>query len=655
VTFVCGFVAIYENSEKRLDPKLLEAMTSTMRYRGPDDYGFGFIGPETHCLWREKPPAPIGSRGVAMGHRRLSILDLSVAGRQPFVSRDNRFWMVYNGEIYNYLELRAELVGLGYTFRTSTDTEVLLTAYEHWGPACFNRLNGMWASVIWDNERQTLVACRDRFGIKPLYYHNVKGDWIFASEVKAILKHPDAERKPNPKTVFYYMSELIPPTGADTFFHNIKSVEPGTYLTLCQGQIVEVKRYWKLPNRPWLSIDDLDEAVEKLSELLTDAIKLRLRADVRIGTMLSGGMDSTSVIRTINELLLTAHGKTRQAIGPSLQAFNASFPGTAIDESERVDEFCQDLGITVHKVFPMVERDVEELFRSVVYYMEMPFINCVHIVHTLLMRRARSEGIKVVLNGQGPDEMLGGYPSSYCQLASADELLRFHWRQGYNEIKAMESIHRVSWKKAPLSAFWILSPPSLTTWYAKMKSRRDTLFRRDARRRYPPSHWAIRHRNSPGRTALDRALKREFFQEVLPPWLHMEDRASMSASVESRLPFLDYRLVEFGFALDNSLKIRNGTTKYVLRETMKNRLPASIVLEPRKFPFSGPDVFWLTGPLKPLLLFTLGQGTPMVSDFIEPQELNSMISHFLNGDQQKEKARLIWTILNTEMWMRTFF
>lgn len=653
---MCGLVAIYKSSERKLDPKLLEAMTNTLHHRGPDDYGFGFVGPGTHCLWREEPPAPIHSRGVvAMGHRRLSIIDLSVAGRQPFVSRDHRFWMVYDGSIYNYLELRAELSDLGYTFRTMTDTEVLLTAYEHWGPECFNRLNGKWAFVIWDTEQQTLIVCRDRFGIKPLYYHCARGDWIFASEVKAILKYPGVEREPNQEAVFYYLSsQRTPPSGEDTFYHDIKSVEPGTYLTLRQGQIIEVKRYWELPSRPWLGIDDLEEAVEKLTELLTDAVKLRLRADVRVGAMVSGGLDSSSVACTANELLLTAPGETRQAVGPSLPVFNASFPGMTIDESERVDDLCQNIGITAHKIFPMAQEGLEELLHDVVYHMEMPFFTCVPLVHTLLMRLARSEGVKVVLNGHGSDEMLGGYVDPYCELAAADALLRFQWRQSYSEIKAMESIHRVNWKRALASVLWILSPPPLAAWYADTKWSQDTLFHQDVRHRYLPSHRAIRERNTPGRTALDRSLKRDFFHEVLPHWADMEDRISMSASIESRLPFMDHRLVEFGFSLDNSLKIRNGITKYVLRKAMQNKLPASIVTESRKFGFSGPDVFWLTDPLRPLLQSTMVQGDPIVSEFIDPSALRATISSFLHGNQDREKARSIWRILNTEIWLRTF-
>lgn len=651
---MCGFVAIWKNSERPLNPYTLRTMTDIIYYRGPDDCGFGFAGSETQALWQEKPPQSICDKGVAFGHRRLSILDLSTGGRQPFVSSDNRFWLVFNGEIYNYLELRAELTHLGYTFRTMTDTEVLLTAYIHFGTACFNRFNGMWSFVIWDNQEQTLVACRDRFGKKPLYYSNLEGDWFFASEVKALLAHPTMERGPNSEAVFYYISELIPPIGENTYFQNIKKVPPGTYLTLREGR-VEVKRYWELPDQPRLDINNLDEAIEQFTELFTDAVKLRLRADVKVGTMLSGGLDSTSVISTIDQLLLTNYNKTHYGIGDSLQSFNASFPGTVIDESDKVDELCQQLHLTAHRVFPMEQECIEELFQDVVYYMEMPFYSSVQIVHTLLMRRARAEGVTVILNGQGSDEMLGGYPDIYCRLAAVDAFLRFNWIQGWREAKAMEKRHGIAWKNAVSAILFTLLPTSLVAYYTRQKLTRESLFHSDMHLKFPPSHWAIRDRQNPGKTALDRSLRREFFQEVLPPWLHMEDRVSMSASIESRLPFLDYRLVEFIFNLDNSLKVRDGITKYVLRKAMENRLPTSIVSESRKYPFSGPDIFWLNGPLKPLLETTLVQDTPLVSEWIDPKALRAMITRFLKGDTQLVDRRLIWRIFNTEIWLRTFF
>jgi asparagine synthase (glutamine-hydrolysing) len=652
---MCGLVVIYKNSERQLDPRLLEGMIDTMYYRGPDDYGFSFVEPKTHCLWREELPEPICAKGVAMGHRRLSILDLSVSGRQPFVSNDKRFWLVYNGEIYNYLELRTELANLGYNFRTATDTEVLLIAYAHWGSACFNRFNGMWAFVVWDNQEQTLVACRDRFGKKPLYYSNIKGDWIFASEVKALLRHPAIERRPNSREVFYYLSGFTHgPFDENTCFDNIKAVPPGSYLILRQGRI-ELKKYWELPDQPRLGINDLDQAVEQFGELFTDSVKLRLRADVRVGTMLSGGLDSTSVITTVNDLLLTTHDKTRQVIGDSLQAFNASFPGHAIDESDRVDELCQRLNLTVHKVFPMEQECVEKLFQDVVYNMEAPFISSVQIVHTLLMRRARSAGVTVVLNGQGSDEMLGGYPEAYCRLAALALFFRFHWIQSYCETRAMAKRHGISSKEAAKAFLLMLMPTSLIAWHTRRKLSRGALFRQDIWLKFAPSHWAIRDRQTPGRTVLDRSLRRDFFQEVLPSWLHMEDRVSMSASIESRLPFLDYRLVEFAFNLDDSLKIRNGETKYVLRKVMQNRLPTSIVSESRKYRFSGPDAFWLMGSLKPLLQAMLLQGNPRVSEWIEPRALSYMISRFLKGDEQSVRPDFVWRIFNTEMWLRTFF
>ena len=307
---MCGIIAIHKTSERSLDPAIVESMTTALTHRGLDDYGYAFITNGSGITWREERPDPFHSKGVAMGHRRLSIFDLSAKGRQPFVSPEKRYWVVFNGEIYNFWEIRDELRQLGHSFFSETDTEVLLTAFAEWGTDCFRRFIGPWAVVIWDAKDERLIACRDRIGVKPLYYCEVGGDWLFGSEAKALLKHPAISAKPNMPAIFDYLSENEYPAGKETLFEGIASVEPGTWISIHRGQ-VRKERYWQLPECTGWPIENDDEAVEKYLHLLEDAVKLCLRSDVRVGTSLSGGLDSTSVIATVNDVL-RSDGRSRE-------------------------------------------------------------------------------------------------------------------------------------------------------------------------------------------------------------------------------------------------------------------------------------------------------------------------------------------------------
>ncbi|HUF61734.1 MAG TPA: asparagine synthase (glutamine-hydrolyzing) [Verrucomicrobiales bacterium] len=652
---MCGFAALYSISGQEIDLRLLESMTHALRHRGPDDYGFAASVKEGSWIWREKRPRPFRLDGVAMGHRRLSIVDLSSAGRQPFVSGDGRYWMVYNGEIYNYRELRAELEALGHTFQTSTDTEVLLIAYAQWGRRCFARFNGMWAVLIWDARQRTLTASRDRFGVKPLYFAKAGDGWVFGSEAGTILRHPGVDSRPSEEAVFRFLQQHLQPPPGKTFFERVDQVEPGSVATFQDGRFVGSERYWELPGDRWIGEEHFDEAVNRVRELLSDAVRLRLRADVRVGTMLSGGLDSTSVIRN----MLDFHGadgklEERRSLGGSIQAFHAAYPGSDLDETPRVRELCGRERITLHEVFPARETELEDLYRLVVERLEMPFLNSVPVVQTLLMQRAKAEGVSVVLNGHGPDEMLGGYGDSYRRLAAAEQWLRGNWRRGWSEGRAARQAATYGGGKTLSALLWLVLPDNVVSAWAKPDPGMDRLVRPELRQRYPFLHWSTLTRGKAGKTALDRQLRFDFFERILPRWLQLEDRASMSASVESRLPFLDYRLVEYCFALDDPLKIKNGITKRVLREGMAGLLPESIVNETKKFRFSGPDSAWIRGALRPLVNTTLLDGEPLIAQFLDGNAMKNRLKSFLAGQGGRTSAEWMWTILNTEMWLRTF-
>lgn len=643
---MCGVVVLYKMSATPFDARLLQTMTHTLSHRGPDDAGFCFVGPQITKVWQQDIAWQTQAPGVAMGHRRLSILDLSASGHQPFVSQDQRYWMVYNGEIYNYLELRTELAQLGHRFFSETDTEVFLAAFAQWGTDCFNRLNGMWAVLIWDQHEQTLVASRDRFGEKPLFYTQVGSDWYFASEAKALFKHPDIPARPNERALFHYLRFFRPPSGEDSYFAGIMMVEPGTYMVLSRDHMRKT-RYWDLPAKAATSPLDEPQAIAQFLTLFTDAVKIRLRADVRVGTMLSGGLDSTSIIRTVADLLASDSSALR-VVGPSLQAFNASFPGERIDETARVDDLCAAIHLTAHKVFPMEEQDIEALVSEVAYHIEMPFFGSVPLVHTLLMRKARAAGVKVLLNGHAADEVFAGYPEVYCPAVAADAIRHGHWCRGVGEMLQAKRRHNVSWHR---TVFHYLLPWRVSRWLGRDDDY-GTFFAPHLLQQQQQVWARIPPKQFPGATELERVMKRHLLAQIVPDWLALEDRISMSASIESRLPFLDYRLVEFAFSLGDRLKIRHGRTKYLVRAAMQNRLPPSIVAESRKFRFSGPDAYWLQGPLRGLLDSMLDAKTSYVSHFLAPSALATLLATFRAGDHRR--AQFIWRILHTEMWLRRY-
>ncbi len=635
---------IYCPGEGNVDIDLLEAMTHAVEHRGPDDFGFGFISTSQQHYWRRERPDNLRWPGVAMGHRRLSILDPTPAGQQPFRSSDGNCVIVYNGEVYNYVELRQELVAAGHTFATKTDTEVLLAAYREWGTDCFEKFNGMWSLVLWDAATQTLVASRDRFGIKPLYYAQCGNDWLFASETRSLFLDSRVSRAPNEASVARYLTQFRSPVRGASFFRDVQTLAPGTWLRLQNGR-PHSERFWSLPREPARTLTNLDEAVDELRALMNDSVRLRMRSDVRVGTMVSGGLDSTTVISTMNQILSSVSG-TREIVGSSLFGFHASFPDLPIDETAKVNTLEREQNLTVHKVLPMAHDDIVELFNVAMTSMERPFLNSVPMVHTLLMRRAQSEGVKVILNGHGSDELFAGYPGVYPKLAAADALTRFRLLDSAQLIIGMSRLHGLTKRRAIAQTLEHILPYRLTFWNKPWRTTKSPALYQDSTRALArtadPDHG--------GSGLLDTRLRRDFLDNIVPSWMDMEDRISMSASVEARQPFLDHRLAEFAFSLANNLKVNRGMTKYVLRVAMGNQLPKPIVADTQKFFFSGPDGNWLRGPLWPLVSKNLLDGEPRIARYVNHDVLRGLIQDFRAGATQR--TRQIWTLFNTEMWLR---
>lgn len=647
---MCGLIAYYKLSGGDLSAKLIEDMTNAMTHRGPDDYGFCYVGRNGPKPWKLPEERPqITGPGVAMGHRRYSIFDLTPAGRQPFISKNQRFTMVFNGEIYNFVELRDELAAVGFEFTTDCDTEVLLAAYQHWGVDSLNKLNGAFAIAVWDDVDKELVVARDRIGEKPMLYTRVGGDWIFTSEIKGLLPHPDVSLQPNEQSIARFIANARNPLAGDSYFAGVHSLEPGTILRI-KGERVSKSRYWDLDSMRFPARTDEAQAAEELRELLTDAVKIRMRGDLRVGAMLSGGVDSTSVITSIASVL-SARLSEGRSIGSTLQAFTASFPGLENDETDKVEELCALIEIAAHKAFPVEADGVENRLMDVSRKLEAPFWSPAIVVHDMLMNLVGSTDVQVVLDGMGADELFGGY-DWYLDHAIRDAFQTGQFRYAWNELQCMKKMHgRNLLKEMARTALPRSAPEHLDRVIRLLKGKGSQWHCGLFNEGIVPLDEA---RPAPGRgSILEHELKQALLRDNTPKWLHMGDNVSMANRVVCRSPFLDARIVEFAFSLGNEMRIRNGETKYLLREAKRKDLPASIVNAVRKVQFTGPGLQWLHGPLKDFA-YSLRDGKGVrLTEFLRPEALRRTIDEFYAKDRGYTAP--IWRLLNAEAWLRCYF
>ena len=569
---MCGIAAIIGRGGYRPERWRLEAMTDALRHRGPDDQGYHESG------------------SVGFGFRRLAILDLTVEGHQPMPSHDGRYVIIYNGEIYNYLELRQELEARGQRFRSTGDTEVLLAAYAEWGPACLSRLNGMWAFLIHDVEQGTVFGARDRFGVKPLYYCRTREAVLFASELKAFAPSGLYQPTLNWRSVARYLDSARMDDTTETFFAGIEQVPAGHCFTLdAQGEL-RMQSYWSLPEE---AAEAPADAAEQFAALFEDAVRLRLRSDVPVGVCLSGGMDSTSIICAM----------ARQWPAPvreqPLYAF--SFNAAEFDETPQLEATIRQTGATLVPL-TLTGRQYWDSFGEVLAAQDEPVHSMTAVVGFRLMKLAREHGVTVVLNGQGSDETIAGYPTFFLHywhtLLGAHryptllrEIGRFAAVHGIKRRQAVQSVLRYGllWRLGALNGYRRLSGANRRQRLAQHPQFTPELTAHlpSERPRYP--------RN------LRESLIEALTESPLPLYLRVEDRNSMAHSVEARLPFMDYRLVSLLFTLPPDQKTRGPWNKYILREAMRGRIPEVVRARPQKFGFPVPVREWIaTGLYEPL-------------------------------------------------------
>lgn len=658
---MCGIAGFCEDTSGPAALTMLRRMTDVLAHRGPNGQGHVLLGDSTNDL-REGPP-PAGSRvQVALGNRRLAILDLRPEGHMP-MSDGQGNWLTYNGEVYNYIELREELTKLGHTFRTDTDTEVILAAYREWGPGCLARFNGMFAFALWDAGRRLLFCARDRFGVKPFYFHlhQAPGLLVFASEIKALLEHPRVPRRPNDAVIHDYLALGLADHTDETFFEGIRRLPAGHTLTWKDGQVT-LDRWHRLDPTPRLDHAPGEErdAIHQLRLLFEDAVRLRLRSDVPIGTCLSGGLDSSTIVVVANRQMRRG-GWPKEVVGERQRTFTACFDDPRLDERRYADEVVQATGADNRRTFPDAASLWADLPRMV-WHFDEPFQSTSQFTQWRVMALAREHGVTVTLDGQGGDELLAGYPGYYGAWI-ATLVRRGHLRRALREARDIHARHgegRDAGSLALRSAYALL-PNAVRRGGRRLLGAREGTPEGRIHEVLQPSFvnahegrrraWLRRQADLLG--DLNAKLLDDLCVTSLPALLRYEDRSSMAFSIEARTPFLDYRVVELCASMPPSLKVREGWTKWALREAMADELPPGVRLRTDKKGFASPEVAWLR-ELAPRIR-ELFADRPRSTAYLDPARVLARLDRLLDGHGDRAAATDVFRMVCLELWMRAFF
>ena len=624
---MCGIVGIVRNDGKSVDEALLTRMCTAIRHRGPDDDGFFFNGP------------------VGLGMRRLSIIDVA-GGHQPIHNQDRTAWIVYNGEIYNYLELREKLEKLGHTFYTNSDTEAIVHAYDRYGSDCPKHLRGMFAFAIWDERTQELFLARDRVGKKPLLYAQVNGQLVFGSEFIALLQHPDVNREIDPHALDQYLSFMCVPAPL-TAYKSIRKLEPGHTLRWRKGEI-KTERYWLPDFSKKLTIGE-QEAGERTIEILREAVRVRLMSEVPLGAFLSGGIDSSAVVALMSEES-TERVKT----------FSIGFEEQDFSELHHARRVAEHIGADHHEF--IVKPDALEVLPILVEHYGEPYADS-SAVPTYYVSRETRKHVTVALNGDGGDESFAGY-ERYAALEITEKYRKVPAAIRESLIrKAVELIPTSATKKSRIaSAKRMLGAVSLPRvnrymhWVSAFNEQAKTSLYSDSFRR------ATMHSNASavlgawfaranGASIVDTALLTDLMTYLPNDLLVKVDIASMAVSLEARSPFLDHQVIEFAASLPPEMKLRRLTTKYLLKRVLKQLLPRAN-LDRRKMGFGVPIGHWFRGRMQPFLREVLLSEKALGRGMFKRETVNRLVDEHVRGE--RDYAHQLWTLLMLELWFRRF-
>jgi asparagine synthase (glutamine-hydrolysing) len=637
---VCGLAGLVSRKPLHLSAGGLEGLFSLLRHRGPDDRGVLLFDGQTPVVGRHLPTGEWIGKAILM-HTRLSILDLSEAGWQPMVSQDGHHYILFNGEIYNYVELRRELETLGYCFRSNSDTEVLLAAYCHWGIQALNRLVGMFAFAVFDCKERRLFLARDPFGIKPLYYSCGTDTFAFSSEIKPLLAQDWVSRSVNPTRVYEYLRYGVTDHGSETMFAAISSLRPAHYLEVSfdQPDRVEPVRYWSIDLSHHLALS-VDAAAERLRELFLESVRLHLRSDVPVGAALSGGIDSSAIVTAM-----------RQLAGHDLKINTFTFvpapPGTS--ERDYVEDVARKAHLTAHFVTPRAEDIVGDIER-LIEVQEEPFTSTSIYAQYRVFKLAREAGVKVMLDGQGGDELLGGY-RHYLGPRLASLLRHGRFVEGARFLAAAGHLPGETKWSVAMGAGACFLPDVLHARMRRLvgKDLRPGWFNADWLRSNEISSRPLTY-TAREKETLRHTLYRSLVGVGLPALLRYEDRNSMAFSIESRVPFLTPALAGFLLALpEEHLIDPNGLSKRVFRDAMRGVVPDRVLDRRDKVGFATPEKAWLLA-LRPWIETVLSSEALSSVPALNPRKVRNEWAAIAKGRQEFDSR--VWRWCNLIVWSK---
>jgi len=639
---MCGIAGIYNPSG--INTRILSEISQTIRHRGPDDEGFMIFdecnsahylkGRETIPELGNLPSVGTykGTARLAFVHRRLSIIDLSPTGHQPMAITEYGLSIVYNGEIYNYLEIRRELQDLGHSFKTQSDTEVILLSYRQWAEDCVSHFLGMWAFVIFDLHRNVMFCSRDRFGIKPFYYYEKPGLFAFASEIKALFSLPQIKPILDESRAIEFIVNSNMNYQGKTFFSGIRELIRGHNMIYdMKTRKSFVKKYYQLQISDTPDWNSPNEAIKKFTDLIESSIKLHLRSDVPIGSCLSGGLDSGTILSHV----------VNASLPYRISTFTAGFPGSNVDETQYIRALRKRYDFSDYYTYPDLDKVLSEA-DVFLWHQELPVQSTSMFAQWEVMKLAHEHSVKVLLDGQGMDEILGGYSeftgSYLLGKLSRGQFLKF--LKAYRELKTNYKTSSLS-NELSRALFYYL-PETLR--YRLYSSRRigPAIINKNYGDVLKEIKFPERITNSMKETSLNS------ISNILPALLRYEDRSSMAFSIESRVPYLDHRLAEFCVNLPDEMKIYNGWTKYILRKTSEPYLPAEITWRKEKFGFVTPERTWTDQLKNQIDEFISGNNLP---EIIDRHSLRRVVT---SSEDNGIKLGEIWKIILFIKWFNVF-
>lgn len=603
---MCGICGIINKTGITVEERtLIKKMNEIQRHRGPDDEG----------EYIEKT--------VALGHRRLSIFDLSAAGHQPMLYKE-KYVISYNGEVYNYPELKKELKKEGYRFFSNTDTEVILAAYDRWGIECLHRFNGFWAFALYNIETKELILSRDRFGVKPLYYCVNEKRIIFASEIKAILEDRSVERVANENVVQDFLINGLVDFSDETFYKGIFRIPAGCNMIIHPDLSYKIQQYYEMKFSDCVDEKISADKIKNFKKLFVKAVGLRMRADVKVGSCLSGGLDSSSIVCQVNELLKKREKRDKQ------ETFSACYKNFELDESKYINAVRMKTGVKSNLVYPDsagIRNDLEK----VIYHQDEPFATMSIYASYCVMRCAKEKGVTVLLDGQGADEILCGYRKSRI----------YYIKKLISNKKYINAIKEFLYS---LSQFKITE--SRKNDILKIK---QILFKQTdmEKEKYFLSEEFAKQDLKFQYNFVDDFIYTDFYNISLPALLRFADRNSMAFSIEDRLPFLDFTFVEFVSKLPLSAKICNGYSKYIMRKALP--MPEIIRKRKDKIGFSVPDLLWINEN-KDYFLSIFHNESFRSKRFVDNRKIVRNWEKILSGEIKVDLFRYICM----ELWMQMF-